>query len=182
MRKYLTPIVVALFLTGCSTSREAKKDAQALVRIALSQKLSNEAHKIWLANNPTPYKPPVIIKGKDSIVYIYDTVFANPVGDSLIKIACPTLNMDSLRKALTRTNIEKHYIHDTLREIDSTYAALYYQKVAENEYLSGQSNVKDRQLAENAAELKSVKLQRTLGGIVAALIIGFLVYIVIRKK
>jgi uncharacterized protein YceK len=182
MRNILIFAVVASLLVGCSAAKEIRKDNQALTRVYGKPDLLNKAHALWLANNPIVNTPPTIIHGKDSIVYINDTVIVDHVRDSLIKIACPTLNLDSLKKALTKTNTVIHYKTDTLNIIDTSCARLYNQKVAENNYLTGQSNVKDRQLTDNKDEIRKLKLQRAIGAIIAGLLIIFFGYLLIKRK
>lgn len=183
MRNILILVVVAsLFLVGCSAARELKKDNNALLRVYGKPELLNKAYSLWLSNNPIVNIPPTIIHGKDSVVYIKDTVIVDHVRDSLIQIACPTLNLDSLKKALTKTNTVIHYLHDTIPVIDTSCVRLYNIKVAENSYLTGQSNVKDKQLDDNKATIKKYRLITILGGILAVLIILFLSYLLIKPK
>lgn len=130
---FLFLIVTVLFL-GCTVTR----DRNAVTRVNSKPTLSEQAYNYYIATHPIVEPKPVIIKGKDTTIYSTDTLIIDRVKDSLIKIACPSLNLDSLRKANTIVKYIDHYRVDTLPVLDTSCARKYNKSQYDNGVLTGE--------------------------------------------
>lgn len=110
-----------MYATSCTAykaSRQQKKDDKLQVEVIRNERVLPKVIDYWNFLHPITQKP-IYIKGKDSVVYSTDSIYIDRVKDSLIKIECPYLNLDSLRKANTKIIREYHTSIDTIIQIDS---------------------------------------------------------------
>ena len=128
-------LVTVLFLGSCTVTR----DRNAVTRVNSKPPLSEQAYNYYLTLHPIVQPRPVIIKGKDTTIYSTDTLIIDRVKDSLIKVACPLLNLDSLRKANTIVKYVDHYRVDTLPVIDTACAREYNKSKYDNGVLTGEN-------------------------------------------
>ena len=97
---------------------------------------------------------PIYIKGKDSVRI--DSIPYDVVRDSLIKIECPTVNFDSLRKVWTKTIY--HNTVDTLQVLDTNCLRRLNLQLTNYSQLQG----KNLQMVEDNAQLNKSKGKVTL--------------------
>jgi hypothetical protein len=116
--KLLAVIYIAVCVCSCNTAyktaRQEKKDNKLFAAVISNKIVSDQLDNYFSLQHPIG--KPVLIQGKDSI--IYTPVYIDRVKDSLIKVACPEIDLDSLRKAGT-VNIY-HVRIDTFKIPDTT--------------------------------------------------------------
>lgn len=166
--------IIILLLNSCKVT----KDTRALGRVLSNPDLREQVYQVQAGLHPLLPTDPVYIKGKDSIIEIRYPVYIKGQ-DSIIQAQCPTLNLDSLKKALTTIKIIRSV--DTLKVPDTTLRRMLDNAITSNYKLTGQLIEKDKQT--EAYKKQNGKRNRIdiIGGAAALLIVGFLVYILIRK-
>lgn len=194
MRKIFILIVTLATLASCRGTRDISKPNKADQRHAfwvLRHPASAElVRKQFRADNPIIIPAPVIIKGKDSIVYaIQDSALiaqAYNTIDSLLAINCPTISnngKDSLIEIIKK--LKKSIRPDTVHTAPVTITIVDPKLISDNADLTrqlatekGKSIQKDNQIA--------VKTRRNthylLTMIGELLFILLLLYLLVRKK
>lgn len=100
--------------TAYKAARQTKKDNKIFAAAISNERVSPRLDAYY--NGLHPIQQPILIRGKDSIIEV--PVIVDRVHDSIIHAACPALNLDSLKKALTST-VTKIRV-DTLKVPDSS--------------------------------------------------------------
>ena len=146
-------LILIAGLYSCSSAYQLRKDtkldnkaiSRAVIRKATVMKPIGDMYN---ALNPVEAKE-VYVKGKETIVI--DSIPYDRVHDSLIEAKCPTLNLDSLKKALTKT-VYKTSV-DTSKRVDTTCERKYIS--VNNELIQSkiESAKKDGQILELTNQL-----------------------------
>lgn len=111
-------VIIAVCVGSCTAYRKLiddKKDKKAVVRVMSDPILTDQVYNYALGSHPFDYTP-IVIKGKDSIVY--KPVPFDVVRDSIIKEKCPALNIDSLKKIYTSV-VEHWHTPDIIIQKDT---------------------------------------------------------------
>lgn len=111
-------LCIAALGSSCAAyyaSRQTKRDDKIYKRAVTNERVFPRIGEKWNLENPITQKE-IYIKGKDSIIEV--PVIVDVVRDSIIKVECPTLNLDSLKRALTHVVIKLRI--DTLIVADTT--------------------------------------------------------------
>lgn len=172
--KQIIFLILILFVSGCTVT----KDNKAVSRVIASPVLTKRVVQYDAGGHP--YVPPsvVYVKGKDSIIEV--PVPVDVVRDSLIKVACPTLNLDSLKKALTRT-ITKERV-DTFFKADPKLSELFNQQQYNLSMIQGQYSQLQKQTDSYKKESQH-RLWYIIGiSILAFIIIIFEAYLLLKPK
>lgn len=171
---FLLFFVTVLFFGSCTVTR----DRNAFTRVINNNDLLQKSYDYYNSLHPVVEPKPVIIKGKDTTIYSTDTLIIDRVKDSLIKIACPQLNLDSLRKANTIVKYVDHYRVDTLPVLDTTCQRKYNLSQYNVGVLSGKNEELNTQLL-----IANKKSQNKLWWLIGAgVIILGLIYLLFKKK
>ncbi|MEO9145075.1 MAG: hypothetical protein ABI237_05910 [Ginsengibacter sp.] len=114
---------LAMFVSACGMAYKAaqqrKNDDKLFAKAISNERVQDRVGNYWNAIHPITQKP-TLIPGKDSVIYIHDSISVDKTHDSLIHVACPFLNLDSLRKANTKIIKEFHIQIDTLKVPDTS--------------------------------------------------------------
>ena len=167
--------IIILLFNSCKVT----KDTRALGRVMSNPILREKVYEVQSGLHPLININPVYVKGKDSIIEVQYPVYI-PGRDSIIKAQCPTLNLDSLKKALT-TIITKKSV-DTQKVLDPNFQRILSNVIENNNRLTGQMIEKDKQIDSYKKDNGRRNRIDIIGGVVALFIIGFLIYLLIRKK
>lgn len=170
--------IAAYIFGGCAAYKAARKEKKdnKLFASAISNKVvSNQLDYYFSLQHPIG--EPVLIPGKDSI--IYTPVYIDHVKDSLIKVACPFINLDSLRKA-NQVNIY-HVRVDTLKIPDTTSIRQLQTLQKNNANLQGKFDQQTIQVSDAKKDFSKWKLWSIISGIFLLAVIGFLIYLIFRK-
>lgn len=176
--KLFAVIFIAVWGISCTAykaARQEKKNSK-LFAAAISNKIVSDQLDYYFSLQH-PIGKPTLIPGKDSI--IYTPVYVDRVKDSLIKIACPSINLDSLREA-GKTNVY-HFIVDTLK-IPDTNSIRQLQIVQINSAnLHGKYDQQTAQIYATKKDFSKWKLWSIISGFFLLAGIGFLIYLLLRK-
>ena len=173
--KAIAGILLTVLLFGCV----ATKDRKAVGRVLAKPALREQVYEVALGLHPVNTIQ-IVTPGKDSIVYKHDTL--KIVKDSLIRIACPGINIDSLKNVLTDTVIEIHYQLPTVLTVQDTNVVRRLDLMTEKfNNLSGASVQKDLQITTLKKDLGKWRLWSIVAGFFLLAVIGFLIYLLIRK-
>jgi hypothetical protein len=170
--------VIAVCVSSCTAykaARQEKKNSK-LFAAAISNKIVSDQLDYYYSLQH-PIGKPVLIPGKDSI--IYTPVYIDRVKDSLIKISCPEIDLDSLRKAGT-VNIY-HVRIDTLKIPDTTSIRQLQLIQKNNANLQGKYEQQTTQVSATKKDFSKWKLWSIISGFFLLAVIGFLIYLLIRK-
>ena len=170
--------LLAIFMFSCSsTRRETRLDNKATSRVLSKSELTDKVGKVYLGLHPTDQKI-VYIRGRDSIIEV--PVAVDVVRDSIIKAQCPTLNLDSLKRALTRTITIIRT--DTVKEPDLITIRLL--EAVNTAYAKKEGQLTE--VRDSNTILKKDLSRRTMwlyvSVLVSILVIGGLLYLLFRKK
>lgn len=111
-------LCIAALGSSCAAylaSRQTKKDDKIYKNAVTNERVFPRVGEKWNLENPITQKT-IYIQGKDSIIEV--PVIVDVVRDSIIKVECPTLNLDSLKRSLTHVVIKLRI--DTLIVADTT--------------------------------------------------------------
>lgn len=133
--------------TAYKAARQTKKDNKIFAAAISNPRVSQNLDAYY--NLRHPMQKPILVKGKDSIIEV--PVIVDRVHDSLIKIACPSLNLDSLKKAVATTKIILRI--DTLKLPDSSCERR--AQITQNSFVTLQGKY-DQQNIQLTQEKKSV--------------------------
>lgn len=132
--------------TAYKAARQVKKGDKIFAAAISNEDVSQRLDAYY--NVLHPLQKIVLVKGKDSIIEV--PVIIDRVHDSIIHAACPTLNFDSLKKAVATTKLIMRV--DTLKVPDSTCERR--AQIVQNNY----SNLQGR--FEQQSEQLSVEKKR----------------------
>jgi hypothetical protein len=136
--------IIAVCVSSCTAykaSRQQKKDDKLQVAILSNDRVLPKIIDYWNFAHPIDQKP-IYIKGKDSVVYSTDSFYVDRVKDSLIKIECPYLNLDSLRKANVTYKIQLRYRIDSFIIPDTTCERRLTVVTNTNTYMKSQYDLR----------------------------------------
>jgi hypothetical protein len=170
--------VIAVCVSSCTAykaARQEKKNSK-LFAAAISNKIVSDQLDYYYSLQH-PMGKPVLIQGKDSI--IYTPVYIDRVKDSLIKIDCPSIDLDSLRKASQSTVIRVRV--DTLFTPDTSSVFQLQILKANNASLQGKFDQQKEQSAVVKKDFSKWKLWSIVSGFFLLAVIGFLIYLLFRK-
>ena len=171
-------LFIAVCVSSCTAykaARQEKKDTK-LFAAAISNKIvSDQLDNYYSLQHPIG--KPVLIPGKDSI--IYTPVYIDRVKDSLIKVACPSIDLDSLRKA--NQSIVLHIRVDTLQIADTTSIRQLQVLQKNNAQLQGKYEQQTTQVSATKKDFSKWKLWSIVFGVFLIAVIGFLIYLLLRK-
>jgi hypothetical protein len=169
----LVSVWIILSMMGCTTT----KDNRAVKRVQNKESLRETVYRYALQFHPIERPGQIITPGKDSIIYIRDTIVMDPKSDSAFHKGCPTVNLDSLRRKNRTTDTIKLFHTDTLRLMDTLCERKNLALIKDNGILIGQNN----QLQKENSELKKVARNRMLGIIGEAIAILFLAFLLMKN-
>lgn len=176
--KLLAVLYIAVCVCSCTAykaARQEKKDNKLFAAVISNKIVSGQLDNYFSFQHPIG--KPVLIQGKDSI--IYTPVYIDRVKDSLIKVACPEIDLDSLRKVST-VNIY-HVRIDTLK-IPDTASIRQLQLVQKNNAnLQGKYEQQTAQVSATKKDFSKWKLWSIVSGFFLLAVIGFLIYLLLRK-
>ncbi len=174
--KNLIWILMCLFLASCAVIKDAK-DNKAVGRVLSSPSLTDRVYKVAVGLHPV-FPDKIYIKGKDSTVY--DSIPYPMYIDSLIIKDCPKLNLDSLKRALSKTI----YIFrtDTLHIRDTTLLRLYEYEKDKNSFISGQLLEKDKTIDRYVKSYKRSALWNIGLSVIMIIVIIGSGYLLFKKK
>ena len=180
MRNQIFFLLLSIAVLGSScaaylASRQTKKDNKLYVKAVANERVYPRIGERWNLDNPITQKT-IYIKGKDSIIEV--PVIVDMVRDSIIKAECPTLNLDSLRKALTRTVM--HIRIDTFTQPDSNCIPKLHDAQLRNSNLQGKYDQQSIQLTQE--QKKSSKWLWLFMAAVFAFVISWGAFIFIKTK
>ena len=169
--KNLSFVLVITILATLASCR-GTRDSKALGRVLANANLREQVYQVQSGLHPIAPQQPIYIKGKDTT--IRDTTIVQspyPVYiDSTVK--CPPSKVITITK----------YSVDTLKVKDTSLLRLFYNAVQS-------SNFKDGQIIEKAERISEYKKQITkrtwidiIAGTFALAIIGFLIYLLSKKR
>lgn len=161
-------ILISLVVCGCTVI----KDNKATNRVKNNPVLLEKVYEFALHQHPITPQQPIYIHGKDSVVYSHDTIPVDRVHDSIIKVACPLLDMDSLRKANVSIIREYHYITDTLIQKDTTCERKNTVLINTNNQLIGKNAQLNTDL-DASKHKANVWMWIGIGLIILVLVLGF---------
>lgn len=176
-------IAIIVVLSSCATIRQQHQsnlDKKAVGRVLANTSLIDQVYAVALGLHPISSNP-VLIKGKDSIVYNIDTLIVDHEKDSIIMAACPNLNLDSFRLANTITKTINHYRVDTLPVKDTLCQRQYELLNNDKNILQGKFD--QQTVTVSAVKKASSKKTWIIVGLVALIVIYsvFKLYTFIRK-
>lgn len=174
--KLLYMVLVVLAVPSCSTINaniKAKKQNKLFANVIADPVVNDRVFKYNLSFYPVQDPAPIYIHG-DTLT-IHDTTKIDKVRDSIIHERC-NIDMDSLRKANTRTNVK--IVVDTLKQKDTSCAPKLALLQKELSNTQGQlSNEKENKEQYRKA---SAKKSWWIGGLAAAIVL--LIVLLIKKK
>lgn len=184
MRKLFLFMAIGMLMSSCAAlkeSHEAKKDAEAVVRVYLRPSLFEVIGKSYIAAFPIPEMPPVYIKGRDTTIYRIDSI-PHYIIDS-VQALCPDVNMDSL----IQKNRKVIYVHttDTINHsnpVDERNIRLLNEMRVDFALEKGKLFEKDLTVSSLKSEIKKEKGISLRDRIIGGVIIALLIYFLIRKK
>lgn len=168
--------VSGLSCTAYKALRQTKKDNKIFAAAISNDRVSQRLDAYY--NTLHPLQKPVLVKGKDSIIEV--PVIVDRVHDSIIHADCPSLNLDSLKKAAATTKLILRV--DTLKLPDSSgeRRAQIVQSNLSN--LQGKYEQQTLQVNEVKADKKKATLWLIGVSVFSVLAIGGLAYLLFRKK
>src|SRR5690348_2783761 len=176
--KLFAVLMAAYIFAGCAAykaARQEKKNSK-LFAAAISNKVVSDQLDYYYSLQH-PIGKPVLIQGKDSIVYT--PVYIDRVKDSLIKVACPSIDLDSLRKASQSTVIRVRV--DTLFTPDTSSVFQLQILKANNASIQGKFDQQKEQSAIVKKDFSKWKFWSIVLGFFLLAVIGFLIYLLFRK-
>lgn len=176
--KLFAVIFIAVWGISCTAykaARQVKKDNK-LFAAAISNKVVSDQLDYYFSLQH-PIGEPVLIRGKDSI--IYTPVIVDRVHDSLIKVACPSIDLDSLRKA--NQSVVTHVRVDTVPGSDTN--SIRQLQILQLKYanLQGKYEQQTAQVSATKKDFSKWKLWSIVFGVFLIAVIGFLIYLLLRK-
>lgn len=176
MRNLLLILLATSALYSCKAIQEAR-DRKALGRVLTNQSLLDKAYQVGVGLHPT-FPETTYVKGKDSVRI--DSVSYPVVDTLLIKEKCKELNIDSLKRLLTRTVYYSRV--DTFYRQDTVLRRQYDLLLTEKYYLQGQLLAVDGQLTQ-AQKTATKRLGYIwLTGVAGGLLVLLLTYFLIRRN
>ena len=139
-------LCIAALGSSCAAylaSRQTKKDDKIYKNAVTNERVFPRVGEKWNLENPITQKT-IYIQGKDSIIEV--PVIVDVVRDSIIKVECPTLNLDSLRRTLIRT--VTHIRIDTFIQPDSNCIPKLHDAQLRNSNLQGKYDQQATQLIQ----------------------------------
>jgi hypothetical protein len=176
--KLFAVILIAGQIAGCSAykaARQTKKDDKLYKNATTNPRVAPRVAYDYNMLHPIDQKT-ILIKGKDSIVI--DSIPYDRVRDSIIFSECPTLNLDSLKRALTRTITKIRT--DTLLIPDTSTLRRLGSVQANYTNLQGKYEQQTAQVSETKKDLSKWKLWSIVSGAFLLLVIGFLIYLLLK--
>lgn len=167
-------------LHSCSPSyrlrKEQKQDNKLYKEVISNDRVLPKAANVYNMLHPITQKI-IYIKGKDSIRV--DSIPYDVIRDSLIKVECPTVNFDSLKKAWTK--VIYHNSTDTLIFPDTT--CWRRAENISNQYLQlqGKYDQQTTQITSISKSQKKTSLWLIGVSILSFIIIAGLTYLLFRK-
>ena len=171
-------------------SRQEKKDNKLFAKAVANERVFPKIGNLWNANHPIDLTP-VIIKGKDSIVYAKqdytELINAYKIIDSLLEVKCPDVtNRDSLVNAISG-QIKKSLKPDTVYRtitIQVKDTSCQHMLIDSKLQLSNLQGKYDQQAKENTT-LKAEGRKKSLWiigiSVLAVLTIAGLTYLLFKK-
>lgn len=176
--KLFAVLFIAVWGISCTAykaARKEKKDTKLFAAAISNRVVSDQLDYYFSLQHPVG--KPILIQGKDSIVYT--PVYIDRVKDSLIKIACPLIDLDSLRKVST-VNIY-HVRVDTFKIPDTTSIRQLQTIQLNNANLQGKYEQQNIQVSVIKKDFSKWKLWSIVSGFILLAGIGFLIYLLLRK-
>lgn len=170
-------------LHSCSPSyrlrKEQKQDNKLYKEVISNDRVLPKAANVYNMLHPITQKI-IYIKGEDSIRV--DSIPYDVVRDSLIKVECPTINFDSLKKAWTK--VIYHYSVDTVITPDTTCQHEMIALKIENVDLRVSNASKDGQILQQDKQIKATNKKSNIWMwlfIGMAILFAGAVYLIFRK-
>jgi hypothetical protein len=171
-------LYIAVCVSSCTAykaARQEKKNSKLFAAAITNKVVSDQLDYYFSLQHPIG--KPVLIPGKDSI--IYTPVYIDRVKDSLIKVACPELNLDSLRKA--NQSVVTHVRVDTFPGTDTN--SIRQLQVLQIKYanIQGKYDQQTAQVSTTKKDFSKWKLWSIVSGFFLLAVVGFLIYLLLRK-
>jgi hypothetical protein len=157
-------------------AKQDKQDHKLYKEVISNDRVLPKAANVWNMLNPIGQKI-VYIKGKETT--IIDSIPYDVIRDSLIRIECPSVNFDSLKKVWTKIIYQLRT--DTLTYPDTT--CWRRVDIIQSQYntLQGRYSQQTEQVASLSKSQKKTSLWLIGVSILAGIIIAGLTYLLFRK-
>jgi hypothetical protein len=178
MKIFALIAAAALILFSCNAIKESR-DRKAIGRVLSSPSLTDRVYNVAVGLHPV-LPNNIYVPGKDTT--IYDSIAYPIYVDSIIIKDCPKLNLDSLKKLFTKTIRITNIRVDTIKKEDVELKRLWASERDQRLYAQGQLLAVQGQLTDANKTIKEKNFTIILTDVIGAIIIGFLVIMLFKKR